>query len=141
MKPLMNSATGQIHQDRGYQTVGNGGTFEIITTYLDRVYLVEVYLLMAIRSFSGKAAQIFFETGSVKKGTGWSSISRIAKRKLDILHYAAELGDLKAPPGNKPELLKGKLKGHYSIRINDQWRIVFEWFELGPYDVRITDYH
>ena len=96
---------------------------------------------MAIQSFSDKVTQSFFVTGTVKKGVGWGSISRIAKRKLDILHYAIELGDLKAPPGNKLEFLKGNLKGHYSIRINDQWRVVFKWAESGPYDVQITDYH
>ena len=96
---------------------------------------------MAIQSFSDKATQIFFVTGSVRKGTGWGSVSRIAGRKLDILHYAAELEDLKAPPGNRLELLKGNLKGYHSIRINDQWRVVFKWPESGPYDVHIADYH
>jgi len=51
------------------------------------------------------------------------------------------MGDLKASPGNRLGLLKGNLKGHQSIRINDQWRVVFKWAELGPYDVQITDYH
>jgi len=96
---------------------------------------------MAIQSFSDKVTQIFFVTGILRKGVGWRSISRIAKRKLDILHYAAELEDLKAPPGNRLELLKGNLKGHNSIRINDQWRVVFKWADSGPYDVQITDYH
>ena len=58
-----------------------------------------------------------------------------------MLNYAVELGDLKAPPGNRFELLKGALKEHYSIRINDQWRVVFKWADSGPYDVQITDYH
>ena len=96
---------------------------------------------MAIQSFSDKTAQIIFETGTVKKGVGWGSIIRIAKRKLDILHYAEELGDLKAPPGNRLELLRGDLMGYHSIRINDQWRVIFKWAESGPYSVKITDYH
>ena len=58
-----------------------------------------------------------------------------------MVHYASQLDDLKAPPGNKLEALKGDLKGFYSIRINDQWRVVFRWSEAGPSNVMITDYH
>lgn len=58
-----------------------------------------------------------------------------------MVHYAAKLDDLRAPPGNKLEMLKGDLKGFYSIRINDQWRVVFRWSDAGPSDVMITDYH
>ena len=58
-----------------------------------------------------------------------------------MIHYAAKLDDLRAPPGNKLEMLKGDLKGFYSIRINDQWRVVFRWSDAGPSDVMITDYH
>ena len=96
---------------------------------------------MVIQSFNDRVAKSFFVSGTIKKGAGWSSIARIVKRKLDILHYAAELDDVKAPPGNRLELLKGDLKGFHSIRINDQWRIVFRWSESGPHEVQITDYH
>jgi len=96
---------------------------------------------MAIQSFSDNATKDFFVSGRIKKGAGWSSIAKIVKRKLDILHYASELDDLKAPPGNRLELLKGHLKGLHSIRINDQWRLVFRWSESGPHDVKIIDYH
>ena len=58
-----------------------------------------------------------------------------------MLHYAAGLDDLAAPPGNRLEPLAGGLRGLHSIRINDQWRIVFRWTDSGPHDVRITDYH
>ena len=58
-----------------------------------------------------------------------------------MLDYASRLEDLRAPPGNRLEALKGKLVGFYSIRINDQWRIVFQWTEHGPSDVDIVDYH
>jgi len=58
-----------------------------------------------------------------------------------MVHYAAQIDDLKAPPGNKLEALKGDLKGFYSIRINEQRRVIFRWSESGPSDVRITDYH
>lgn len=96
---------------------------------------------MAIQSFSDKDTEKFFISGRFKKGIGWSDVSHIAKRKLDMIHYAAKLDDLRAPPGNRLEALKGNLKGFHSIRMNDQWRVVFRWSEAGPQDVRITDYH
>ena len=58
-----------------------------------------------------------------------------------MVHYAAKLDDLRAPPGNKLEMVKGDLKGFYSIRINEQWRVVFRWSDAGPSDVMITDFH
>ena len=58
-----------------------------------------------------------------------------------MIHYATRLDDLKAPPGNRLEALSGNLKGYHSIRINEQWRIVFRWTDAGPHEVRITDYH
>ena len=58
-----------------------------------------------------------------------------------MLHYAARLVDLKAPPGNRLEALSGDLKGYHSIRINEQWRIIFRWAGAGPHRVRIADYH
>ena len=96
---------------------------------------------MAIQSFSDKNTEEFFISGHIRKGTGWSNLSHIAKRKLDMVHYAAQLDDLRAPPGNKLEALKGDLQGFYSIRINEQWRVAFKWSEAGPTDVMITDYH
>lgn len=65
----------------------------------------------------------------------------MALRKLAILDAAASLGDLRAPPGNRLEALKGGRRGQHSIRINDQWRICFVWTEAGPEDVEIVDYH
>jgi len=64
-----------------------------------------------------------------------------AKRKLDMIEYATALQDLLVPPGNRLEKLKGDLEGCYSIRINDQWRIVFKWQDEAAHDVRIMDYH
>jgi proteic killer suppression protein len=96
---------------------------------------------MAIQSFSDADTEKFFLTGQLGKGIGWASIGRIARRKLDMIHYAARLDDLKAPPGNMLESLSGDLKGFHSIWINEQWRIVFRWTDAGPYKVRITDYH
>ena len=65
----------------------------------------------------------------------------MALRKLDLLHHAKSLQDLKAPPNNRLEMLKGDLIGYYSIRINDQFRIIFIWQTNGPFDVEIVDYH
>jgi len=58
-----------------------------------------------------------------------------------MIHYAAQIDDLRTPPGNKLKALKGDLREFYSIRINAQWRIIFTWSDAGPHDVRITDYH
>lgn len=96
---------------------------------------------MAIQSFLDKTTEVFFVSGKVNRKAGWSRASKVAKRKLDMLHYAFELNDLKSPPGNRLEALKGDLKGFHSIRINDQWRIIFKWSSIGPADVRIVDYH
>jgi len=68
-------------------------------------------------------------------------IQRIAERKLILLHRSATLNDLRVPPSNRLEALKGARKGQYSIRINEQWRICFEWHEDGVYEVEIVDYH
>lgn len=66
---------------------------------------------------------------------------KVAQRKLDMLQAARNLQDLRSPPGNRLEALKGNLEGLYSIRINDQYRIVFAWTPEGPKDVAIVDYH
>ena len=96
---------------------------------------------VAIQSFADRATEQFFVTGRLVQGAGWVSVRRIARRKLDMLHYAFNLSDLKSPPGNRLESLKGTLKGLHSIRINDRWRIVFQWTDKGPSQVRVTDYH
>ena len=64
-----------------------------------------------------------------------------ALRKLDMLNAAADLGDLRSPPGNRWEALKGDRSGFSSIRVNDRWRIVFRWQSRNAFDVRLTDYH
>jgi len=69
------------------------------------------------------------------------AIERIARRKLLYLHQAKRLDDLRAPPGNRLEALKGNRKGQHSIRINDQWRICFRWETGDAFDVDIVDYH
>ncbi|MCD4747740.1 MAG: type II toxin-antitoxin system RelE/ParE family toxin [Thermoanaerobaculales bacterium] len=68
-------------------------------------------------------------------------LRRAARRKLLYLHDAAELGDVAVPPGNRLEQLKGRRKGFHSIRINDQWRVVFRWVGGNAHEVQVVDYH
>jgi proteic killer suppression protein len=68
-------------------------------------------------------------------------IQNVARRKLRMIDAAASINDLRVPPGNRLEALQGERKGQYSIRINDQWRICFEWREGNAYGVEIVDYH
>ena len=96
---------------------------------------------MAIQGFASSAIGKFFLEGTIPKKAGWAGVARIAARKLDVLDYASQLSDLASPPGNRLEALKGDMTGYCSIRINDQWRIVFRWEDSGPTDVDIVDYH
>ncbi|MBX3525375.1 MAG: type II toxin-antitoxin system RelE/ParE family toxin [Hyphomicrobiales bacterium] len=68
-------------------------------------------------------------------------IQAVALRKLRLINQARTVSDLRAPPGNRLEALKGDRAGQHSVRINDQWRICFVWSEGGPADVGIVDYH
>jgi proteic killer suppression protein len=96
---------------------------------------------MAIQSFGDSATERFFIAGKVPRKAGWSGVRDVARRKLDMLHYAAELKDLLRPPANRLEELRGRLRGLHSIRVNDRWRVVFQWKNSGPHDVAIVDYH
>jgi proteic killer suppression protein len=96
---------------------------------------------MAIRSFRRSEIADFFFEGKVERRAGWANISKIVTRKLDMLQYSQKLEDLQSPPANRLEALKGDLKGLFSIRVNDQWRIVFRWTNQGPEDVDVVDYH
>lgn len=71
----------------------------------------------------------------------WSKIARVALKKLALLDAADRLDDLRAPPGNRLEQLKGERTGQHSIRINDQWRLCFRWQGGNAHDVEIVDYH
>ena len=96
---------------------------------------------MAIQGFADTEVERFFRDGRVPRRAGWAAAAKVASRKLDMLDYADELGDLASPPGNRLEALKGDLEGFHSIRINDQWRVVFRWTPAGPVEVDIRDYH
>ncbi len=91
-----------------------------------------------IQSFADKDTEGLFVTESTRRV---SSIARVALRKLFQMNHAGALSDLAVPPGNRLEALKGRLAGLHSIRINDQWRILFRWTESGPAEVAIRDYH
>lgn len=92
-----------------------------------------------IKGFKGKAAQAIFEGRKLPKGVP-ADIASVARRKLVMLSEAEALADL-AAPGNRLEQLKGWLRSYHSIRVNNQWRIVFRWTEAGPDEVAIGDYH
>ena len=92
-----------------------------------------------IESYESKETEKIF-LGQISKKLPLE-IQRIARRKLLYLDGAKDLQDLQAPPGNKLEKLKGDRAGQYSIRINDQWRICFEWFDNKARNVEIVDYH
>ena len=71
----------------------------------------------------------------------FANIAAVARRKLRQLEIAGRLDDLRVPPGNRLEALKGNRAGQHSIRINDQWRLCFRWTTSGAEDVEIVDYH
>ena len=91
-----------------------------------------------IRSFKDTDTKELFETGFSRQ---WANIQAIARRKLDRLDATVNLNDLRTPPGNRLEALKGNRAGQHSIRINDQCRIGFAWKVDGAHDVEIADYH
>jgi toxin HigB-1 len=91
-----------------------------------------------IRSFGDGLTEALFRDEVVRQ---FSGIARPAKRKLEAVNAASRLEDLMVPPANRLEKLKGNLKGFYSIRINDQWRVIFRWVQGEPREVRIVDYH
>jgi toxin HigB-1 len=91
-----------------------------------------------IRSFKDAATARLFADDDVPR---FRAIERQARRKLMLLDGAASLNDLRSPPGNRLEALRGSRRGQHSIRINDQWRICFVWHENGAELVEVVDYH
>jgi proteic killer suppression protein len=91
-----------------------------------------------IRSFGDKQTEALFRDEVVRR---FQSFVRPAKRKLEAINAASRLEDLKVPPANRLEKLRGNLKDFYSIRINDQWRVIFKWVYGEAHDVRIVDYY
>lgn len=91
-----------------------------------------------IRSIRGNETDCLWRTGKSRR---FGAIAKIALRKLDQIDASDTIEDLRAPPGNRLEKLKGGRAGQWSIRINDQWRICFRWQDGGAWDVEIVDYH
>ena len=92
-----------------------------------------------IKSFAERDTERIFTRVGVRR---WSSqVQRAALKKLVILDAAEQLADLRVPPGNRLEKLRGVRSGQHSIRINDKWRVCFRWKAGHAYDVEIVDYH
>ena len=91
-----------------------------------------------IQSFANRDTEELFYSEHNRR---FAAISRVALRKLIQMNQARTLSDLAVPPGNRLQALRGNLSGFHSIRINDQWRIVFRWMDSGPAEVAIVDYH
>lgn len=103
--------------------------------------VLQVEVVIMIKSFGNKLAEdLYYDKKSRQTKKFSSDLHRVARRKLLYLHDADQLDDLKVPPGNRLEALKGDLKGYYSIRINERWRVIFKW-SRGASDVQIVDYH
>jgi len=95
-----------------------------------------------IVSFGDRATEDLYHNRPTARARRFApEVAEAALVKLDSLNGAASMLDLRSPPGNRLEALKGDLKGLHSIRVSDQWRLVFRWQGNDAYDVRLTDYH
>ena len=95
-----------------------------------------------ITSFRHQLAEDLFQdrkTRDTNRLPPW--LRRTARRKILYLHASTQLADLRVPPGNRLEQLKGNFKGYHSIRVNDQWRLVFRWLNGNVTDLQLIDYH
>jgi proteic killer suppression protein len=96
--------------------------------------------MLMIKSFKGKFAELILQGRRLPKGFP-ANLAKVARRKLIMVDAAGFLEALNSPPGNRLEALTGDLAGKHSIRVNDQWRVVFRWTNAGPEEVEIIDYH
>lgn len=95
-----------------------------------------------IETFGNSLAEDLFDDKRTKATRAFPpELRRVGRRKLLYLHDASELKDLRVPPGNRLERLKGRGDSRYSIRINDQWRVIFHWEGGNAFNVQIVDYH
>lgn len=111
----------------------------VIIITLDINNALRYYFNKMIKSYTSKETKKIFE--GIQSHKMPPEIQRTARRKLFMLDAADELKDLKVPPANRLEKLKGNRESQYSIRINDQWRICFTWTNGNAFDVEIVDYH
>lgn len=102
------------------------------------ILTVAVTIHAVIRSFRCRDTEALYRGNRVAR---LANVQSVAMRKLAMLNQAGRLDDLRVPPGNRLESLRGDRSGQYSIRINDQFRICFRWTPGGPADVEIVDYH
>ena len=91
-----------------------------------------------IQTFADTETEVLFRTG---KSHRWRNIARVAVRRLQAVDFAGAMEDLKNPPGNRLDRLKGDRRGQWSIRINEQFRVCFRWDGRDAWDVEIVDYH
>jgi proteic killer suppression protein len=92
-----------------------------------------------IKSFGDKESEKIWN--GIRSNKLPNEIQDVARRKLRMIHNAQDIDDLRIPPANRLEKLKGDLQEHYSIRIKNQWRIIFKWIHHDAYEIRIADYH
>ena len=104
----------------------------------DRIPVFGIIFGFVIRSFGDKQTQALFADHFVRQ---FQDVARRAKRKLEAINAASRLEDLNVPPSNRLEKLKGDLKDFHSIRVNDQWRVIFKWCAGDAEEVQIVDYH
>lgn len=123
------------------RSIGEGVKKSQYTFHFKKIYLplTLVEFDRMIRSFGNKETEKIWN-GIVSKKLPYE-IQEIARRKLRMLNSSQDINDLKIPPSNRLEKLKGKLNSYYSIRINNQWRIIFEWLNDDAFEVEIIDYH
>lgn len=106
---------------------------------LDVINVTRYYHYWMIKTFRDKDTErVYLREKSRRLSPG---VQHVAQRKLVVLDAAESLDELRVPPGNRLEKLRGDRRGQYSIRINDQWRICFRWSKGNAYDVEIDDYH
>ena len=106
--------------------------------YVDNCHVTD-YIKTMIKTFADKETHQVFVKGKSKRLP--PDLIRRAIRRLEYIHFAVVLNDLRVPPSNRLHALKGTREGQYSISINDQWRICFRFIDGDAFDVEITDYH
>lgn len=109
-----------------------------LTLALDNCHVTN-YGIQVIKTFANKETQLLFIKGKSKRLP--PDLVKRAVRRLEYIHYAKSLNDLRVPPSNRLHALKGDRKDQHSISVNEQWRICFRFIDGDAYDVEITDYH